>query len=209
MVSQRLTRIERKERTRADIVAAARESFLHHGFHGASLDLIAEDAGYSKGAVYSNFESKDDLFLAILDAHFALRMRRYTDVALDEERLEDAYRAVARVMYDADRAEPEWGPLLLEFWAHASRRPSLRKAVVERRTRFLDSIAALIDELLVRHHAELKVSAKEAAKASGGLMRGVAVEWMLDPPSASGKEFEEMHVALMAGLTKTPTEAER
>jgi AcrR family transcriptional regulator len=208
-MATRLTRVERKERTRADLIEAGLAAFLRHGFHGASLDLIAEDAGYSKGAVYSNFASKDDLFLAILDVHFAQRMRRYTDVALDEARLDDAYRAVARVMYEADRAEPSWSPLLLEFWAHASRRPALRQAVLERRAQFMKSIAALIDELVSRHGAELTVSAAQAAVASGGLMRGVAVEWMLDPQSASGKEFEDMHLALMSGLTKPRQRAER
>jgi hypothetical protein len=66
----------------------------------------------------------------------------------------------------------------------------------------MQAVAALIDELLSRHGAELTVSSAEAAVASGGLMRGVAVEWMLDPQSASGEEFEDMHLALMTGLTK-------
>src|SRR5204862_4334863 len=66
----RLTQAERKQRTRAELVSTARNAFLERGFHGASLDEIAEEAGYSKGAVYSNFAGKDDLFLAVLDAQF-------------------------------------------------------------------------------------------------------------------------------------------
>ena len=66
----RLTRAERKEQTRADLVAAARRVFGRQGFHAATLDDIADEAGDSKGAVYSNFEGKDELFLAVLDARY-------------------------------------------------------------------------------------------------------------------------------------------
>src|SRR6476660_1302757 len=117
----RLTQAQRKERTQAELVATARKVFLERGFHGASLDEIAERAGYSKGAVYSNFAGKDDLFLAMLDAQFEHRIRVLADVLLDEEGLEDSVRAVARSMVAADEGEPRWTPLLLEFWAHASR----------------------------------------------------------------------------------------
>jgi AcrR family transcriptional regulator len=203
-VAQRLARAERKERTKGEVVEAARTVFLRRGFHAASLDEIAEEAGYTKGAVYSNFASKDELFLGVLDAHFERRMRRYTDAALDEQTLDEAYRAVAGLMFEEDRREPEWAPLLLEFWAHASRRERLRAAVVERRERFLNAVAALIEELVSRHGAELLIPAKEAARASGGLMRGVGIEWLLEPSTASRELFEEMHLALMAGLTRYP-----
>ncbi len=144
----RLTHAQRKQRTRADLVATARTVFVERGFHGASLDEIAERAGYSKGAVYSNFAGKDDLFLAVLDAQFEQRARVLADVIFDEEGLEDSYRAVARSMVAADEGEPGWTPLLLEFWAHASRRPALRAAVSERRERFFDIAAGLIEELV-------------------------------------------------------------
>jgi AcrR family transcriptional regulator len=199
----RLTRAERKERTRAELIAAAREVFLREGFHQASLDAIAEEAGYTKGAVYSNFESKDELFLAVLDARFTQRVRSYTQVTLDQPQIEEAYKRVARFMFEEDRREPRWAPLLLEFWAHASRREDLRQAVVERRERFLDEIASLIDSLAKRHGARLRVPAKEVARAGGGLMRGVGIDWLLDPSTVSLEQFEDMHSVLMMGLTET------
>src|SRR6185437_14791237 len=104
----RLTQAERKERTRAELVSTARSVFLERGFHGASLDEIAEEAGYSKGAVYSNFAGKDALFLAVLDAQFEQRARDLADVMFDEERLEDSLSAIARSMAAADESEPGW-----------------------------------------------------------------------------------------------------
>jgi AcrR family transcriptional regulator len=204
----RLTRNERRAQTRADLVAAARRVFLKDGFHAASLDGIAEDAGYTKGAVYSNFESKDDLFLALLDAHFAERASAYPDVFRDHDGLEGSLRAVARFMAEAEEREPRWAPLLLEFWTHASRNDALRRAVVERRERFLEAIARLIDELGARHGVHYRLPAKEIARGSAALARGVALERLLDPDGSSADAFEEMHTAYVTGLLKARDESE-
>jgi len=200
----RLTQAERKERTRSELVATARRAFLERGFHGASLDEIAEEAGYSKGAVYSNFAGKDELFLAVLDAQFEQRARILADVLLDTESLEDSYRAVARSMVAADEGEPGWTPLLLEFWAHASRRPHLRAAVAERRERFFAIIAGMIEELGARHGVGFAIPAKEIARGSNALARGIALDRLLNPGAVSAELFEEMHTAYVAGLTQDP-----
>src|SRR5712691_9354782 len=63
----RLTRAESRRRTRVHLLEAAVEVFARRGFHGASVEEVAEVAGYTKGAVYSNFTSKDELFLAVLE----------------------------------------------------------------------------------------------------------------------------------------------
>lgn len=200
----RLTHAERRQRTRADLVATGHSVFLERGFHGASLDEIAEQAGYSKGAVYSNFAGKDELFLAVLDAQFEQRARILADVLLEQERLEDSYRAVARSIAEADEGEPRWTPLLLEFWAHASRRPELRSAVAERRERFFTIIAGLIAELGSRHGVEFKLPPKEIARGSNALARGIALDRLLAPGTAPTDLFEEMHTAYAMGLTRFP-----
>src|SRR3712207_5988200 len=63
----RLTRVEQRERTRADLVDAAERRFTRDGFHATSVDQVAAEAGYTKGAVYSNFASKEDLFFAVYE----------------------------------------------------------------------------------------------------------------------------------------------
>src|SRR5918911_418249 len=63
----RLTRAEATAQTREQLLEAAERVFLERGFHAASLDAVAEEAGLTKGAVYSRFDSKADLFLAFLD----------------------------------------------------------------------------------------------------------------------------------------------
>jgi AcrR family transcriptional regulator len=197
-----LTQAQRKERTRARLVETARRVFLERGFHGASLDDIADNAGYSKGAVYSNFASKADLFLAVLDAHFEERAREYADVTLDGGDLEEVYRAVARFRLQAEEREPRWEPLLLEFWTFAARRNDLREAVVERREHFLSLIAGLIEELSSRHGVTYTIPAGEVARGSAALLRGMVIERMLDPAASSLDLLEHMHAAYMTGLAK-------
>jgi len=205
----RLTQAERRQRTQTDLVATAHEVFLERGFHGASLDEIAERAGYSKGAVYSNFAGKDELFLAVLDAQFERRARVLADVLLDEEELIDSFRAVARSMVAADEGEPRWTPLLLEFWAHASRRPGLRAAVAERRERFFTIISGLIEELGSRHSVEFVIPPKEIARGSNALARGIALDRLLSPDSLPAGIFEEMHTAYCLGVSRLPEDGKR
>jgi AcrR family transcriptional regulator len=205
--AKRLGRQERREQTRADLLAAARRAFLRDGLHGASLDAIAEDAGYTKGAFYSNFASKDEAMIAVFDEHFRERASAYERLIFTTDSVDDAYRAVARYWHDANEREPEWSRLVIEFMAHASRHEHLRQGVKEVRQSGLDRIAALIEQLAERHGVEYTVPISELARGSGALNRGLAVEQLLDP-ELSVEAFEEMHVAYIRGLTKQKQETE-
>jgi len=201
MAKTRISRSERKARTRTELVAAARSVFMQRGFHGASLDEIAEVAGYTKGAVYSNFAGKDDLYLALLDAHYEARVTAYASMLLDEATFEEATRAVGRFMVDADARDPDWLPTLAEFVAHAARDETLRRAYVRIRERFLVAIADVIEALCERHGLTLLVPPLEAARASSLLARGYSAERRLDPDAVSPEMFVELHAGFMRGLT--------
>jgi AcrR family transcriptional regulator len=197
----RLTRSERKERTRADLLTAARRVFMRRGFHGASLEEIAEEAGYTKGAVYSNFADKDALFLAVLEEHYQRRVGAYTDLMLEVGGLDEAYRGVSRFMADADAREPDWLPTLAEFVAHASQDEELRAAYARTRERFLEAIAGIIEALASRHGVTLRVSPLEAARWSSVFARGYSAERRIDPQAVTSDVFVELHTAFLHGLT--------
>ncbi|HET6866788.1 MAG TPA: helix-turn-helix domain-containing protein [Solirubrobacteraceae bacterium] len=200
-MAQRLLRAERKERTKTELVEAARTVFLRRGFHGASLDEIAEEAGYTKGAVYSNFDGKDALFLAAFEEHFRRRAEAYADVIFDQEDIEDSYRVVGRFWREANERDPEWARLLNEFLIHASRDEALRRAVHEVRERGLERIAEIVDALAAQHGVEFTMPTVDIARGSGALNRGLAIEQLINP-ELSGEMFEEMHLAYMRGMTK-------
>jgi AcrR family transcriptional regulator len=197
----RLTRSERKERTRTDLLAAAKRVFMHRGFHGASLDEIAEEAGYTKGAVYSNFDDKDALFLAVLDEHYVRRIDTYDAMMLaDAETLDGAIRRVSRFMAEADVQEPDWLPTLAEFVAHASQHERLRHEYAHTRERFLEAVAGIIDALTTRFGVSLRISTLEAARCSSVMIRGYSAERRIEPGAVTPEVFVEVHAALMRGL---------
>src|SRR6478752_2421839 len=95
---KRETRAEKQARTRAELLATAARIFARRGYNGASIEEIAEEAGYSHGAVYSNFDGKADLFLAVFEEYMAERARELaaTQVDLAEDApLEVRARALA------------------------------------------------------------------------------------------------------------------
>ena len=198
----RITREERRRRTRSDLLAAARRVFLARGFHGASLEEISREAGYTKGAVQSNWESKDELFLAVFDEFRALRIRSYVENVLDGATFEEGVRRGARVAWSGARAEPEWTALLVEFWTHVSRRDGLRRAMSQRHERAMDAVAGVLEELARRHGVEFLIPTREVARGSAALLRGLELERTLDPDAGDAAQFEEMWTAFVRGLVR-------
>jgi TetR/AcrR family transcriptional regulator, transcriptional repressor of aconitase len=127
---KRLTREESQAQTRATLMAVGREHFLRHGLGGAVAEKIAEDAGYSRGALYSNFDGKEDLFLAVIREEQHRRMESFHSMFKEEpsakERLRKMRDAIADLVTD-----PDWIVLRAEFEAGALRNERIRRAFVE------------------------------------------------------------------------------
>ena len=142
----RVSRTERVGRNREEVLAAARRVFLERGYAGASLDAIADEAGFSKGVVYSQFDSKGDLFMALLERRIAGQAGQNEAIA---KRLHgrEGMRALLRAARQDGEAEPGWGLLLLEFRVHAAREPALNRRYVEAHRRTIDGLAALFTRL--------------------------------------------------------------
>jgi TetR/AcrR family transcriptional regulator, transcriptional repressor of aconitase len=127
---KRLTREESRAQTRATLIAVGREHFLRYGLGGAVAEKIAEDAGYSRGALYSNFDGKEELFLAVIREEQDRRMEVLSSMFKEEpsakERLRKWRDAVADILTD-----PEWIVLRAEFEAGALRNERIRQTFVE------------------------------------------------------------------------------
>ena len=200
MTTTRMTRGERKLQTRAHLIATARDVFMRRGFHDATLDEIAEEAGFTKGAIYSNFNGKDGLFLEVLDAQIERRWQADMRAALSAESLEASFRAVARNLIEATRETPRWMPVLMEFWTHASGNPELRAKVSERHERNLDWVAEIIAELGARYRVEFRIPTREVGRGAAALARGMSLERLLD--SQWAVDFEDTFVSFVLGFIK-------
>ena len=176
--------------------------FLRRGFHLASLDEISEDAGYTKGAVYSNFRGKDDLFLALLAEHYERRALAHRQLLaeLDLNDREATGRAIARVMLEAYEREPAWWPLVSDFSTHASRDSELRERLRELRETFLGAMAELVEVIAEHHGITYTMSAHEVARGAGALMRGLMLDWILElDDSGRATVFEERRSRRFSG----------
>ena len=203
MATVRLTREERKAHTRADLLAAGRRVFIERGFHAATLDEIAEAAGYTKGAIYSNFRGKDDLFLALLADHYEERIRAHRALfeRLGFEDVEEARLAVARIIFAAYEREPAWWALVSDFSTHASRDAQVSERLRDLRERFLAALAELIEAVGDRHRVIYRLPAQEVARGTGALLRGLMLDWILDPDGAGqAAVFEETVAAFLRGV---------
>ena len=143
----RLTRREQSEANRAKILASARDHFERSGYYGASVDAIAEAAGFSKGAVYSQFGSKDELMLAVLEASIEQRQRATDELAATPgpgARLED----VMRDAFAVSLSTLAWQAALTEFRIHAWRSPELNDRYRALHQRTIDKVAATLDRVL-------------------------------------------------------------
>ena len=107
--------------------------FARNGFHATSLDAVAEEAGFSRGAVYYNFADKEELFLELLDRRCAERAQDlrevFADGGDDVEATSRQAQLAAQQALDAMTGDPEWRALYMEFLAHAARDPAFRRAL--------------------------------------------------------------------------------
>jgi AcrR family transcriptional regulator len=201
-MATRLTRSERKEQIRADLIAAAKDVFLRRGYHQASLEEISAEAGWSKGAIFSNFAGKDDLFMAVLEAHNQEQHQEQSAQMRAGGSLAGGLAFAGRMLADVQVRVPGWTPLLVQFWTHASHSPDLRKRVAAAHEDLLDQYAMIISELAARDGLEFVVPAKEVARSASSLVRGLALERLLDPATVSDQRLEELFSAHVLSFTR-------
>jgi AcrR family transcriptional regulator len=187
---RRSRREERKLETRAELIAAAANVFAHRGFHGASIEQIAQRAGYSTGAVYWHFRDKDDLFLAVYEAEAAARVRDIDDF---HERAEGDPPQRARAYADQFIArlarEPEFMILTLEFLVHAWRNPALREAFGHRLAWGRLAVARILEAETRLTGYELAMPAADLATILRELGVGLGLAKLADPDAIPDRLF--------------------
>lgn len=139
MSPPRLTRDEQRARTRADLLEAAVSVFAERGYHGASVDQVADAAGFTKGAVYSNFSSKEELFLALFD-----EVHEDMLAGLDQAMAVAPEQRGAAIAAAVSTWSRTWFLLETEFELYAARKPGLREVVAKRQAATRARIAAVI-----------------------------------------------------------------
>ncbi len=200
---KRETRAERQARTRAELIATGAGVFARRGYEGASVEEIAEEAGYSHGAVYSNFAGKADLFLAVFEEYMAERVRELaeTQAALPADApLETRARALADQWMDRLARDRESVLLHMEFIANGDRDPELARRFGTRSAAMREAVASYISQYQEEAGVELDLPAGELALVLRALGIGLAIESLVSPEAVRHDlygDFVELLVALL------------
>jgi AcrR family transcriptional regulator len=202
---KRLTREESQARTKARLLDAASEVFLRRGFHGASLEDIAEEAGYTRGALYSNFRDKDELFLAVAERHFTEDVQEVERVFAAGDTPEERVRLLQDWHGDHLEGEEGWTSLILEFWLYAMRNPSVRPRIAAMERRVRDSVTALIEQQLREMGVESPVPPRDLAAIVVALDCGIAGQRFVDRESIGPSVFGSALMLLTAGVATVGT----
>jgi AcrR family transcriptional regulator len=177
----RMTREQSKANTRERLLAAARSAFASSGFHGASVEEIASRAGFSTGALYSNFDGKEDLFLVLMEREIDEHSREIAKAVA--ERSSVAERAIGgadRWMTMIER-EPELLLLFMEFWAYGVRDADVRPKVAARFAQVRRLLTKLIEDGVREFDLQLALPAEQLAVAVDALADGIARQKLADP----------------------------
>lgn len=196
MTIEGLTRAQRQAHTRTRLIATARDLFLDEGYAVTTLDRVATVAGFSKGAVYSNFSGKEELCLAVLDDIHGEQI----DGVVGAFTLDDTLDA--RIDAFADWAkeglgEPRITALEVEFAAAARRSAYVARELQRRHSEILDGLASLIRSVTAEAGVELDQSAEDAAVALLSLGIGMGALRSLNPAISV-----EIFADTMRGLLK-------
>jgi AcrR family transcriptional regulator len=194
------TRAERRQGTRRDLLDAAEKLFDERGFAATSLDVLADVAGYTKGAVYSNFDCKEDVFFAVYER----RVERFladVELAAAESRdgAQTADEVTASVIARREGGDG-WLAVFLEFWTHILRHPEHRERFAEIHARVIDSVAARIQRFAAERQIELPIDARQLAIGAFALGNGVGLERLTAPEIVEPDLALQMQRLLRAGL---------
>ncbi len=184
----RLTRAKRQEMTRAELLEAARQRFLAHGYAATSLEDIADDAGYSKGAVYSNFGSKPNLCRQVLELIHQEKFTEMSDLAKSDTDVPGRIAAI-NAWLERTAGDVGWTMLELEFAVLSRHNPELAQMISALRNEAAQMVigalrSTLLDQGLTEEQL-MRTGAADSLDDLGNLFLsagiGLGIQRAIDP----------------------------
>jgi AcrR family transcriptional regulator len=183
---------------RARLLGAATEEFRARGYAGARLDVIARAAGFTKGAVYSNFDSKQGLFTALL-AHHADALLESLLAGVDGVGVDEGVRRIGLALGARVVADPQWHLLVLELAVQAGRDDVVRRAYTAQRRAQRAALAELVRDRADQWGA-VGLDGTAAAQVLLAVLLGLTVEHAADPVAVGEAEIATAVSTVLAGL---------
>jgi AcrR family transcriptional regulator len=201
-VSRTLTRKEKQQRTRSSLLQSATKLICRKGITEASVDEIASDAGFTKGAFYANFRSKEEMFLVMLDEKYAAELERLEAHLPGDGVPAEEVRESAEDFIRFVRSDPEWTKLYFEFVAHAARNADFRQELATRDRAMQQRMADVIRSWASDFPGEPPFSYEDLAKMLFAMGNGFLMTQLIEP-DVSEELYGTMNATFFRGIAAT------
>ncbi|HET6298634.1 MAG TPA: TetR/AcrR family transcriptional regulator [Kribbella sp.] len=195
----------RRSATRARLLEGALEVFAERGFHGASVEDICERAGFTRGAFYSNFASKDELVLALFQATTDRLLEQISallpDLANKPGTLLDA---VLGLLDDAAPDQRQWHLISTEFTLHALRNAEAATALNRQRAMFRQRLTELVEEISAASDLRLSVPPEQFVRLVIALHEGARSQSLLEPSEVPAGSLEHTFLPMVLAAVSRP-----
>ncbi|MGF0316920.1 TetR/AcrR family transcriptional regulator [Nocardia fluminea] len=198
-MSTRLSRVESHAATRSKLIESATVLYLREGYNSTSNVKVAEAAGYSRGAVYSNFRSKEELALAVLDKFLASELETLAQ-AVGRDTLDERFAAFEDWMVQASR-ERGWAVLKSELIVASHNNPQLREELAARDEVVRESLSQMLAELFGEAGlALLPLERQTLVRLLMSIAKGVAMDSIISPDPTKSPDWLSEITALVRSL---------
>lgn len=205
----RRTRSEQVESNRTAVLATARQVFTERGYLAATLEQIADAAGFSKGVVYSQFGSKADLFLAVLEQRIEERAVAHERILEELPSATDAFSILGEMSTSTSRRNAAWALAVIEFRTVAARDHVLLQRYRSLHEVTVSRLAALLDALFERSGATPSVPVRVLAEGALALDTGATLESLVRRVPIDGATATALARRLILGADVTALEGAR
>ncbi|MFG1773045.1 TetR/AcrR family transcriptional regulator [Nocardia salmonicida] len=202
----RMTRKESHALTRERLVETAKRLFMADGYNVTPLEKVATEAGFSKGAVYSNFATKHELGLAVIDVVHVERAQSLVDAMLPHDNMAERIEGFAR-WADENIGDVGWTALEVEFATSTRHMPEIRTELADRRRTLTAMLATVIQTQADQLGLELPLPAEDAALQLLSLGIGLGVQRAIDPELPVSAIVDLLRSQIAAARTKTSVDS--
>ncbi|TQM62465.1 TetR/AcrR family transcriptional regulator [Humibacillus xanthopallidus] len=190
----------RRQATRARVLDAASEVFAERGFHGATVEEICERAGFTRGAFYSNFSSKDDLVIHLSTRQVEGIVERITAAARTEASPEAVLGAVFAALADEPGRHERWVLLTTEFTLHAIRDAAARRVWAAQQRRIREALVAVVDDAIASRGITLPMTTEQFVRVAMALTQGSMTQRLIEPGALERGELEQVVLPVLLGV---------
>jgi AcrR family transcriptional regulator len=180
-MSRTLTRKEKQAKTRSALLRSATKLICRKGISEASVEDVATDAGYTKGAFYANFKSKEELFLVMLDEKYAAELEQLENAVRSTDSPADDARHAAEDFIRLAWSDPQWPKLYFEFTVYAARNPDFRQELLTRDRRIRQQIAEIFRSWAADFGVQPSIPVEDLAMMVFCMANGFLMGQLIEP----------------------------